>query len=99
MKRILCTAGMSLALLLPVSAHAYFVDHFQYQRPSVPGYVQDPSLDFLPGWPDWIGRLNVFSQYLYGRKYQDLTETQRVTVEKLSKNWPDWIGVPSFLRR
>ena len=89
-----------LATVAPLSAQAYFVDDFIYTRTvnQPPQYIQDPSLDFLPGWPDWIGRLNLFSQYVYGRRYQDLNQSQQQVVEKLSKNWPDWIGVPSFLR-
>ncbi|MCA9370386.1 MAG: hypothetical protein KC680_00295 [Candidatus Peregrinibacteria bacterium] len=87
-------------LLMPTMSQAYFAKDFQYKtRTVMPGYVQDPSLDFLPGWPDWIGRLNLFSQFIYGKRYQNLTASQKAYVEQLSKDWPGWIGVPSFLRK
>lgn len=89
-----------LALVFPVATRAYFVDDFTYTRTvdRAPQYIPDPSLDFLPGWPDWIGRLNLFSQYVYGRRYQDLDRSQQQVVEQLSQNWPGWIGVPTYLR-
>ena len=100
MKTILSLTLVAVLLLTPVASSAYFVDHFRYQQiqPTTPKYVQDPSLDLLPGWPDWIGRLNAFSVYLYGKRFNSLTETQQTIVEKLSKNWPGWIGVPFYLR-
>ena len=99
MKALLSSAVAAVLLLTPAISSAYFVDHFQYQnRSTTPGYVQDPSLDLLPGWPDWIGRLNAFSVYLYGRRFNTLTEEQQTRVEQLSRNWPTWIGVPFFLR-
>lgn len=101
MTKLLSTITLVIALYVPSSALAYFPSHFEYSKTSTsmtPKYVQDPKLDLLPGWPDWIGRLNVFSQYLFGTKFENLNLVQKQTVEKLSKNWPDWIGVPFFLR-
>lgn len=99
MKTFLSSLFAITLLSVPTVSSAYFVDHFNYmRRPATPQYIQDPTLDLLPGWPDWIGRLNAFSQYIYGKQYESLTEKQQQVVEKLSKNWPDWIGVPFFLR-
>lgn len=100
MKNILSTFALVLALIVPATTQAYFVDQFNYAKPAMaPQYVPDPSLDFLPGWPDWIGRLNIFAEYVYGRSYRNLNESQQKVVEKLSKNWPDWIGVPFYMQR
>lgn len=99
MKNTLSSLALIVALAMPTMAQAYFVEHFNYTRTTTPQYVPDPSLDFLPGWPDWIGRLNIFAEYVYGKRYRNLNVSQKKVVEKLSKNWPDWIGVPSFLQR
>lgn len=101
MKKLLISLLAAFQLLIPVAAHAYFASDFLYMRTPVqtPQYIQDPSLDFLPGWPDWIGRLNLFSKFLYGQEYQKLTTVQQQKVEQLSRDWPAWIGVPFFLKR
>lgn len=100
MKTSFLSIATLAALLLPVTSQAYFAEDFQYTRSyQTPGYIQDPSLDFLPGWPDWIGRLNLFSQFVFGKRYQNLTTTQKAYIEQLSKDWPAWIGVPSFLKK
>lgn len=95
MKTTLSVLVAAVVLLAPVTGSAYFKHQVQ---PTEPQYVQDPSLDLLPGWPDWIGRLNVFSEYLFGKRFDSLNETERSVAETLSKNWPDWIGVPYYLR-
>lgn len=96
MKRLLSSLILGILVATPSMSYAYFPSQFQYTRPTTaaPQYVQDPSLEFLPGWPDWIGRLNIFAKFVYSKKYETLNFDERSVVEKLSKNWPDWIGVP-----
>ena len=53
----------------------------------------------LPGWPDWIGRLDAIARYYYGKRYGQLDSTQQKIVRQLSKEWPDWIGVPPWIKK
>lgn len=100
MKTILSSLVLGVMIATPSVSYAYFPSQFNYTRPkaSTPQYVPDPSLDLLPGWPDWIGRLNTFAEFVYSKKYETLNASQKDVVETLSKNWPDWIGLPLFMQ-
>ncbi len=99
MKKLLTTLTLLGSLLTPLAAAAYFPTQFATPIWTVPQYVQDPSLDLLPGWPSWIGRLNAFSSFFFGRRFETLTTEQKEYIKSLSKEWPEWIGVPGYLSR
>jgi len=100
MKRFLTTLCLTATLLLPLSAQAYSYNYFKVRDPfQQKQYVPNPLSSMIPGWPDWIGRLDAISRYYYGKRYNQLDETQRAIVLKLSKEWPDWIGVPPWLQK
>ena len=98
MKKILSSLALGIAIVTPSMSHAYFPSHFDYKSRATQQYVPDPVLHFLPGWPDWIGRLNTFAEFVYSEQYEKLNTEQKDVVEKLSEGWPDWIGLPTFVR-
>ena len=98
MKKILSSLALGIAVVTPGMSYAYFPSHFDYKSRAIPQYVQDPGLNFLPGWPDWIGRLNTFAEFVYSEQYETLNADQKNIVEKLSEGWPDWIGLPLMMR-
>ncbi len=92
---------ITVLLALPSVSSAFFIDDFypmgertEFMRP----VQQSSSLESLPGWPTWVGRLDDFSLLLFGRRYENLTRSQQVEVRALSKEWPDWIDVPQAFR-
>ncbi len=100
MKRILLTVGLTCSLLFPFATKAYFAEQFKLPDPfRKQQYFPDPMSSFLPGWPMWIGRLDSISGYYFGKRFNQLSQSQQAMVRQLSKEWPGWIGVPTWLKK
>ena len=110
--RTLITTSLALSLLLSTySAQAYYFvkdpsaiyentlepqttlldDEQEYEV-----YTPPRRLQSLPGWPSWIGRLDQFSNFVFGQRFDELTDDQQSIVTRISDRWPDWIGVPRW---